>query len=69
MPLDVAMEEPYAWIVGLKTDHGVAVRVYHDGISSYRGAGDIAGISTEGSGLWGRSFDDLEIVPVEMPWV
>lgn len=70
VPLDVAVEERDAWVVGFEADDGVAVTVNEDGVSAH---GRRWGVEVGwGSERWpvvrtgARACDDLEFVAMEM---
>ncbi len=64
---DVAMEEPDAGIIRLESPDRVAILVQHDGVSADGCRGDVGGVCAgPDSSVRGRSFEDLELMAVEM---
>jgi len=49
VPLDVAMEQPYAWIIGNKADDDVAAWVHGDGIPLHGYGRKVSRVAVEGS--------------------
>lgn len=69
VPLDVAVEEPNARVIGAKPYDQVRVLVGHDGVSAQGEVGDGGWVALEGTGFRVGALDDLEFVPVQMPGV
>ena len=67
MPLDVAMEEPDAWVVGDEAEDHVAVGSHEHGVAAH-GHGREFGVVlwVVHSGLFLRAVDYLEVVTVKM---
>ena len=70
VPLDVAVEEVDARVVGAVAEHDVAALVDLDGVATHGDRGRVLADEVGVVGrVGGRPRDDLEGVPVEVPGV
>ena len=69
VPLDVAVESPDAGVVGLEADDDVGILVRHDGVALQGRRRDVGPVAAEGTDVRVTALDDLEVVPVDVPWV
>ena len=67
MPLDVAVEQPHARVVGAEPHHHIAVGPHHQGVAAHGhgGEGDVAR-GVEDAGVVAAAPDGLEGVPVQV---
>ena len=68
MPLDVAVEEPDAWVIGLEAEDGISVGAHGDGVAPHRVSGQRL-VVYEIAGFFLGTHDGLEGVAVEMEGV
>lgn len=65
--LDMAVEEPDAWIVRSEAPDGVAILVEHDGVPTNRGRRDVGRVASRPNPcIRLRAFEDLELMPVQV---
>ena len=70
VPLDVAVKQPHARVIGAKAQHDVAVGIHEDGVAAHGSGGESFGFGrvVETCVVF-AAVDDLEGVAVEMEGV
>ena len=65
MPLDVAMKQPDTGVVRAETQHNVAIRIHHEGVSPHGNLGEGLIVRVKACVVI-RTNDSLECMAVEM---